>query len=218
MSTVPFPKSSELINSARMLLEPISWQTYDHLRKDLNDHSACRLTYDQGRLEIMPPLPVHEERSSLLDHFIMILSEELNLKTRPFGSTTLYRQALQRGLEPDKCYYIQHEYFARGKTEFDLNQMPPPDLVVEVDMTSSSIKKLPIYLALGVPEVWRYEGKKLSIYQLRESEYVVCETSSTFANLPLPKVIPEFIQHSATTIYIDVLRDFRRWVREQIAH
>ena len=137
----------ELPHHQSTLLSPISWQTYENLLKDLGEESKVHLTYDQEHLEIiMPPLlPPHERYSSLFHAFILVLSEELEVDICSLGSTTLRRQDLQRGLEPDKSYYIQHEAQVRDQQILDLTQLPPPDLVVEIDMTSPSLKKQPIY-------------------------------------------------------------------------
>lgn len=199
------------------LLSSISWQTYDSFLTDLSqENRQVRLIYDQGYLEIiMSPLsPPHEIYSTLIHDFIRILGDELAVDIRSLGSTTLRREDLKRGLEPDRSYYIQHESQMRDKQELDLTQLPPPDLIVEIDIASPSLKKLPIYLALGVPEIWRYDGEQLFIYQKIEQEYVTCENSLAFG-LPLHTVIPSFIQKSFSVSERIILRDFRQWVRQQ---
>ena len=204
-------------DSQSTLLSPISWQTYESLLKDLNGESRVRLIYHQGNLEIVmsPLLPLHEICSTLIHNFIIILGDELNMDICSLGSTTLHRQDLQGGLEPDKSYYIQHEALVRDKQEFDLTQLPPPDLVVEVDITSLSLKRLPIYLALGVPEVWRYYENNLAIYQLTNNNYFLREGSSTFRNLPVPTVIPQLINRRFQVGERKVLSEFRQWVKTQ---
>jgi Uma2 family endonuclease len=207
----------ELPEPQSTVLSPISWQTYENLLNDLGEGYAIRLTYDQGQLEIMPPpLPPHERYSTLFDRFINVLSEELEMDICSLGSTTLRRQDLQRGLEPDKSYYIQREDQVRDQQILDLTQLPPPDLVVEVYMTNPSLKKLPIYLALGVPELWRYDGEVFDIYQKINNDYVKCEVSLVF-NLPLHTIIPELLNKSFRMSERIVLREFRQWVREQIS-
>lgn len=206
-------------NNQSTLLSPISWQTYESLLQDLDGENRIRLIYYQGNLEIImsPLLPLHEICSTLIHNFIIILGDELNMDICSLGSTTLHRQDLQRGLEPDKSYYIQHEALVRTKQEFDLTQLPPPDLVVEVDMTSLSLKKLPIYLALGVPEIWRYYENNLSIYQLTHNDYCFREVSPTFRNLPVPTVIPQLINQRFQVGEKKVLNEFRQWVKQQIS-
>jgi len=203
---------------ATTLLSPISWQTYEHLLNDLGEGYAVRLTYDQGCLEIMPPpLPPHEIYSTLIHDFIRILGEELDIDIHSIGSTTLRRQDLQQGLEPDKAYYIQNEAQVRDKRELELTQLPPPDLVVEIDTSNSSLNKLPIYLALGVPEVWRYDGEVFYMYQKFEDEYQICERSFAFG-LSLNVIIPQLLNNSFTIGEKLTLREFRQWVKTAIEY
>ena len=142
----------------RVLLKNISWQTYRSLIKDFEQQPAMRLTYDRGLLEIRMPLDPHETYKKLLGRFVEALTEELGIETRSLGSRTCTREDLARGLEPDQCYYIQNESAVWNKEQIDLRQDPPPDLVIEIDITSSSINRLDIYADIGVPEVWRYDG------------------------------------------------------------
>lgn len=202
-----------------VLLESISWQTYESLLQDLSETPGIRLTYIKGYLEIsMAPLSLlHGESNALLHDFIKILAEELNLNIHCVDAITLRRQDLQRGLEPDKGYYIRHEALIRTIKDrhqyLDLTQLPPPDLVVEIDITSHSLNKLSAYLALGVPEVWRYDGKNLYIYQLSGEQYLTCTHSPTFAQLPLVNIIPQLMAQSYEQGQLAVLREFRRWVK-----
>lgn len=122
---------------------------------------------------------------------------------------------LQRGIEPDSGFYIQNEPLVRQKENLDLPQDPPPDLMLEIDFSSSSLNKEPIFRALGVAEVWRYAGGKLTIKQLQQGQYVQLDRSPTFADLPITE-IPQFIKQSSQIGEIEVLRKFRNWVREQL--
>ena len=136
-----------------ILLKNISWKTYESLLNELGEHGGIRLTYDRGNLEIMTPSAPHEGSKKILGRFVESVSEELNIEIRSLGSLTCRRQDLARGLEPDQCYYIENENVVWDKEQIDLNQDPPPDLVVEIDITSSSIDRLSLYASLGVPEV-----------------------------------------------------------------
>ena len=137
----------------RFLLKNISWQTYEALLKDLESQRGIRLTYDRGLLEIMTPLAPHERNSRLIGRLVEALTEELNIEICSLGSLTCKREDLARGLEPDECYYIQNKPVIRSLEQIDLNQYPPPDLAIEIDITSSSINRLALYASLGVPEV-----------------------------------------------------------------
>jgi Uma2 family endonuclease len=203
-------------SSQRVILQNISWQTFESILAEMGDHRATRLAYDQGILEIVAPSMHHEHTIRVIDQLILTLAEELNLNLKSTGSVTCKRQDLLRGVEPDSSFYIQNEPVMRQKQNLDLTQDPPPDLVIEVDYTSSSIDRMPIYLALGIPEVWRYNEPVMQIYQLRENVYVACDVSPTFANLPLTTEIPRFLEESLNIGEIAMIRSFRSWVKQQI--
>lgn len=199
----------------RVVLKNISWQTFVTMLTDMGEDRASRMTYDQGTLEIMTPLMPHEHWNCLLKMLIFVLGEELNLEIFPTGSTTLKRQDLRRGAEPDSSYYIGNEALVRNKSEIDLNNDPAPDLVVEIDLTSSSLNRFEIYAALGVGELWRYDDGVLYIYQLQAGQYIECNNSPTFAQLPLGE-IPQFLQESQRIGVMGMTRNFREWVRKNI--
>ncbi|HLO83952.1 MAG TPA: Uma2 family endonuclease [Nostocaceae cyanobacterium] len=201
--------------SQRVLLENISWQTFKAILTEIGHNRNTRLAYDQGKLEIMTPLMPHEYNNRLLEHLVFALAEELNLNLKSTGSITCKREGIIRGVEPDSSFYIQNEPLVRNKENLDLNQDPPPDLVIEVDYTSASVDRMPIYLALGVPEVWRYNQPLMEIYQLREGVYIPCHVSPTFANLPLTTEIPRFLAESLQIGEIPMIRAFRTWLRQQ---
>ena len=200
---------------AGFLLKNISWQTYESLVNELAEQPGIRLTYDRGNLEIMTPSAPHEGSKKILGRFVESVSEELNVEIRSLGSLTCRREDLARGLEPDQCYYIQNEDVVWDKEQIDLNQDPPPDLVVEIDVTSSSIDRLSLYASLGVPEVWRYNGNRLIIYQLEAQEYVERTVSPTFPFLSQVEML-RFLELRRTTKENALIRLFREWVRSQI--
>ncbi len=146
-------------------LSGISWQTYETLRSELRDR-RLRLTYNRGTLEIMAPSQEHELGKEVLGRFVEALAEETNLPIYPLGSTTLQRPELS-GAEPDKCFYIRNIGLVRGKKRLDLTVDPGPDLVIEIDITSSSPNRLQVYADLGVAEVWIYNGDSLTVKQLQ---------------------------------------------------
>src|SRR5947209_11200471 len=156
----------------RVVLYDVSWATYEHLLADHLDCSSPHFTYDRGTLEIMSPSLDHEETNRSIATLIEVLAEEWEIDLRNLGSTTFKRKDLKCGFEPDSCFYIQNVESVRGKRKIDLVTDPPPDLVIEIDITSGSIHKLPIYAALGIPEVWRYTGKRLVILALAADDYV----------------------------------------------
>jgi Uma2 family endonuclease len=134
------------------------------LVKDLGEHPGVRLTYDKGKLQIMSPLPEHEWAAALLAQFVIVLANESQQPYATLRSTTYRRQDLERGLEPDDCFYLASLPRLLGRQDLGLAHDPPPDLAIEVDITHSSVDRLSIYADLGVPEVWRYDGQQLVCY------------------------------------------------------
>ncbi|MCU0518459.1 MAG: Uma2 family endonuclease [Oscillatoria sp. Prado101] len=197
----------------RIQLTGISWQTYEALLAELSNR-RLRLTYNRGTLEIIVPSPEHELYKEIVGRFVETLAEELAIRIYPLGSTTFKRSELS-GAEPDKCFYIQNLNAVKGKKRIDLNQNPPPDLVVEIDITSSSKIRFPVYAELGVPEVWVYDGESFSINVLRDKEYVLSERSLAFPNVPVLE-ISRFLQQAGTEDYLELVRAFRSWVKSQI--
>jgi Uma2 family endonuclease len=199
----------------RTVLHNITWETFEALLRDIGENRGSRFAYDCGTLEIMTPLFEHENPKSNFGNFIIALAEELDIEVRSAGSTTLKRRIANRGIEPDNCYYIQNELAIRGQETLNLETDPPPDLSIEIDITSSSINKFKIYSALGIPELWRYDGQDLKFYQLVDGQYIEREFSIAF---PLVSVsdISRFIQQSKTRGEIALLKSFRAWVKEKI--
>jgi len=197
----------------RLALYNISWETYEKLLEAFGEHRAAHISYDGGVLEFMVPLEAHENPSDLIGAFIRILVVESGLEIKSLASTTLKRADLQKGAEPDKCYYIQNEPLVRGKT-VNLDQDPPPDLVVEVDITHTDIDKNVLYAQMGVPEFWRFNGKTLSIYQLSQGTYQEVAASPTFPWMP-KAVFYHFLEQCKTAGEAQALRELRSWVQEQ---
>ncbi len=206
MSMVPF------LAEQRVILDNISWRTYVAI---LNDAKNCRgrMTYDRGVLEIMAPSRLHEHVKGLIGRMVEVFTEELNIDIESAGSTTFKREDVDRGFEPDECYYIQHAAVVRGKDEIDMTVDPPPDLLIEVDISRSSLNKFGIYSALGVPEVWRYDGEQVRFYVLQAEGYVEVQESIVLPLLSAAQilhVLSQRLEQSETAL----IRGFRRRVRE----
>ncbi|PSB28314.1 Uma2 family endonuclease [Stenomitos frigidus] len=197
----------------RLLLRDISWQAFEDILAELGDHRASRLAYSNGTLEIRMPLPEHEKAKVIIGDLLKALLDELDMDWESFGSTTFKRQDMGYGIEPDDCFYIQNQAQMIGKKRLDLSIDPPPDLAIEVDVTSKT--QVSAYEALGVPEIWRYDDGKLQINVLRGGAYVESATSPTFPMLPLTDALIQFLDVSSTEGTRPALRAFRKWVREQ---
>jgi len=197
-----------------IVLPNVSWETYERLLEDLADCSAPRLTYDRGRLEIMSPTPEHEKLNRTINLIVEIVAAELDIHVEVLGSTTFKRMDISRGFEPDSCFYTANAERIYGKNKIDLSTDPPPDLVIEIDVTSSSIPKMPIYARMGIPEVWRYDGSSLRISKLQADEYVAIDVSLAFPILTY-RVLDDFLAKSQEwEDHPRLVKAIREWVTE----
>ena len=196
------------IGEQRVILRGLSWDGYLQILNALPQSRGSRLTYDDGILEITVPLELHEFSGRLIERFIWTLVELMGLKIKTMGSTTMNYPNLKKGAEPNNAYYIQNQPLVKGR-EVDFSQDPPPDLVIEVDITHTDIAKNQFYASLGVPEFWRFNGKVWRIYQLQEKVYVEVEVSPTFPQVPKERLYT-FLEQ-AKEDEIDAVRDLRSW-------
>jgi Uma2 family endonuclease len=196
---------------SRVLLRNIAWNVYEIILNARGEYRNPRLSYYQGLLELMAPLEEHESASNLIDKFINILTEEKDTDLKSLASTALNRPDLKAGAEPDQCYYVKNEHLVRGKT-VDLNTDPPPDLVIEVDIIHTDINKNALYKDLGISEFWRFDGKILTIYSLREGQYQEVETSPKFP-LITKEMLYEFLKNAQQYGETSAKRTFRSWLR-----
>jgi Uma2 family endonuclease len=196
----------------RVLLSGISWATFESLLAETRNHGT-RFTYDRGYLEMMSPSREHERVKTLMGRMIESLTEELGIPISSAASTTLKDQLKERGVEADESYYIANEAKVRGRDNLDLRVDPPPDLAIEVDISSSSLDQLSIYAALGVPEVWLYDTQALRVYQLQpDGSYSQQSRSPSLPFLPLEE-IERFLARRNETDETTWVRSFRAWVK-----
>jgi len=200
----------------RLLLHGISWEAYEQIGEALRDRAGLRLTFDQGRLELMTLSPEHEGYKGVFHLLIQILAEELQVVVKNLGSMTCKRNERERGLEPDECYYTKSWPLVRGKRRLDLAVDPPPDLVVEIDITHSAVDRLSIYASLKVGEVWRFDGESLQVFCLQpDGNYVECDHSPTFPGIALAD-LSRWVRQGLNEDDVTLARAFRAWVREQL--
>lgn len=215
MIATTFPKTQTIpIGEKRVTLHGLTWQGYQQILTALPQSRAARLTYDRGVLEISMPLEEHENSGRLIELFIRILVVELGMKMKTMGSTTLDREDLDRSSEPDNAYYIQNQPKVAGRT-VNLKTDPPPDLIVEVDITHTDIDKKRLYASMGVPEFWRYNGQEISIYQLVEGEYQEFDRSPTFSAIEKSELY-EFLEH-ARQDEVEAELNFRQQIRQRLS-
>lgn len=197
----------------RVLLHGIGWEQFENLLVDLGDCRAARIAYDHGTLEIMTPFPEHELFKEVFSDAVKDIADELEVDYESYGSTTWRKRIKMAGVEPDNCFYFQHKADVRGRLDLDLSQGdPPPDLVLEIDITSKSLNRFPIYARLEVLELWCYEEGELKIYHLRNGEYVQAETSLALPLIPI-RELPQLIETHRTAGRRTIRRAVREWTR-----
>jgi Uma2 family endonuclease len=195
----------------RVVLRGVSWQTYNVLVNEM-ESSGVRFTYDRGSLEMMSPSRDHERNKTLIGRMVEVFTEDLDIPMQAGGSTTWRKGDLQRGLEADECYYIQHEPQICDREVIDLSADPPPDLAIEVEIGRSILDKLAVYAALGAPEIWRYDGEALRVCLLQpDGTYA---DSARSLNLPqlLPQQAARFLGMRNQMRETQWARTFRQWV------
>ncbi len=195
----------------RLLVRNVSWSELESILSEMGDERAARIAYSAEVLEIRMPLPKHERTKAILGDAIKILLEELAIDCECFGSTTFKRQEMNYGIEPDDCFYIKNHRLMIGKDRVDLSIDPPPDLAIEVDVTSKT--QMDAYLKLGVPELWIYGDGELKIYTWQLGEYHLSTVSHTLGTLPVLSLIQNLLDSSVSTGRSPALRDFRQAVR-----
>jgi Uma2 family endonuclease len=199
-----------------LVLESIDWTTYSQLLRMFAKRPGVRLAYDRGRLEIMTPLLAHDDDGDFLGDMVKTLAMELGLPLKRGGSVTIRRRSIERGLEPDRCFWIANASRMAGRRRLDLRRDPPPDLAIEVDVSHSSLDRMAIYAILGVPEVWRLDGDSLTFHVLGpRGTYRRGARSRAFPQVAPADLLP-FLQEArlAGDETPAVLR-FRDWIRHR---
>jgi Uma2 family endonuclease len=198
----------------QLLLEDVSWQQFETILTELGEHRAARLSYSNGRLEIMVPLPEHEKAKEIIGDMVKILLEAQQVVFESLGSTTLKNDRMTQAVEPDACFYIQNSALIIGKNRLDLTVDPPPDLAIEIDLTSRT--QLDNYQILGVPELWRYAGRGLKINVLQDGHYVESNSSPTFPDIPIIELVNRYVQQSLSSGRSQAIQAFKTWVRNNL--
>ena len=200
----------------RLTLGAVDWKTYQTISNALIGRHV-RFTYDRGRLEFMTISSRHAILSRLFNRLIVVLTEELNMPVLGCGDMTCDNEAALRGLEPDECFYLENEPLVRGKEEIDLATDPPPDLAIEIELSKATRDRMNIYGSLRVPEVWRFDGSKLTVHQLTATgEYVTSDRSRFFPKIEVAGLL-SFIERRTLMDENSLLKSFREWVREKLS-
>ncbi|MCV3214409.1 Uma2 family endonuclease [Plectonema radiosum NIES-515] len=196
------------------LLKDITWQQLENILEEMGEKRAARISYSHGWLEIMVPLPEHEKDKEYIGDLVKILLEKLQIDFEALGSTTLKNERMRQAVEPDTCFYIQNQAAVIGKNRLDLNIDPPPDLAIEIDITSRT--RFDNYEILGVPELWRYTQKGLEISLLQQGKYIKSESSPNFPDIPIIELVNEYVQQCLTIGRSQAIRNFRTLIANNI--
>lgn len=199
----------------RVILHNASWGTYERLMDERGDRRVPRFAYDRGELEIMSPSTEHESAAYLLELLVALFAGETGVNVYGVGSMTFKREDLERGFEPDACFYVQNEERMRGKPRIDLGIDPPPDLVIEIDITNPSLSKFPIYAQIGVPEIWHHDGERVAIFELRGGEYAEVAESTVLPPLAGP-ALSRFVEESRSLGSVVWMRNVREWAQSNV--
>jgi len=196
-----------------IVLHGVSWKSYERLLSEL-DASHLRITFDEGSMELMSPSWEHERHKRLIGRLIETIGLIGNLPITSGGSTTLRRKDLLKGLEPDECFYIENEPRIRRIKQLNLAKVPPPDLVVEIDITHQAIDREEIYAALGVPEIWKFDGRSLVALHLQaDRSYQIQSRSRAFPWLQVSD-LQKFIH--MRTDPSTIARRFVQWLEKNM--
>jgi len=195
----------------RAVVYGLEWKDYERFLEALGDFSV-RHTYWQGTLEMMAPLKRHDRTKSLIARMIGALSLELRMPIQAIGSTTLTAEADDCGVEPDEAYYIANERAVREQEDYDPQRDPPPDLVVEIDVTSNSSKRMPTYAAMMVPEIWRHSSGAITFLGRHDAEYLPIPFSLSFPKLS-SQVINDLLKKRGQIDDTSIVLEFQDWVR-----
>jgi len=205
---------SQLPPGSALRMDNVSWDDYEELLADLGESYSVRVFYDEGRMEIMSPASMHERPKNIINVLVSVLRDELDVDIESLGSTTYKEEWKAKGAEPDDSFYIQNASAVMGKDEdLDLAHDPPPDLVVEVDRSSSSLNRFPIYAGLGVPELWRVYQRRVRIWLLEGNDYVESSHSRAFPFLTAD-AISSFLEKGITESSKKAAREFRQWIQQ----
>ena len=200
----------------QLLLKDINWQELETILSELGENRASRLSYSNGVLEIMVPLPEHEKDKEIIGDMVKILLEALNIDFEPLGSTTFKNELMNQAVEPDACFYLKNYQAVIGKNRLNLEQDPPPDLAIEIDITSRT--QLENYRLLQVPELWRYTQDGLQINLLQGGKYIESSVSPNFPHIPLVELINQYVKQSQEVGRSQAIRDFKISIKKYLPY
>lgn len=198
----------------QLLLQDISWSDFEEILEDLGDRRGSRISYSDGGLEIMVPLPEHEKHKEIISDIVKILLEQSGINFESLASTTFKNRQMNQAVEADACFYIKNYQAVIGKDRLDLSIDPPPDLAIEIDITNRTYFNN--YLLLQVRELWRYTRTGLQIYLLQNGQYVESETSPNFPGIPIVDIVERYTKQAQTEGRSKAIRVLKDWVKQNL--
>jgi Uma2 family endonuclease len=216
--TVPFaPAPPRREDEQRFVLGNLTWENYLAIGQQLADRPSLHLTYDRGTLEFLAPSPYHRRYNWWLGRFLETIAEELNQPIAPFGSMTFQREDLERAFEPDNCYWIANEAAVRAMLTWEPADDPPPDLMLEIEVSRSALNRMTIFAAFRIPEIWCYDGETLRVYLLHaDGTYQLSKRSLAFPSIPVQELV-RFLPPTGNNDYLSAVAALRAWVRSLIS-
>jgi Uma2 family endonuclease len=203
---------SQLPSGAVVRFTDVSWRQYEDLLQDADEDSRFRISFDRGVLEVMTLSTEHERFVRFFERLVAIIALRLGMDIISAGSATMRSLRRQKGLEPDACFYVQNAAVIGSRLNLDFETDPPPDIAVEVDISHDSANKLDIYAALGIRELWRFDGLRLSIYLLNSDQY---DQSPTSVALPVmtSQILTDALSQMRSQGQTAALKTFDEWLR-----
>ncbi|HXV60301.1 MAG TPA: Uma2 family endonuclease [Vicinamibacteria bacterium] len=200
-----------LPGNSTLILRDVSWDDYESLLAAVGETAGVRISYDEGTLQIMTLSPKHESYGRLLERLVDRLSVRLGVEIVSFGSSTIRRKGRRKGTEPDACFYVQSAPAIGPRIDLDFDRDPPPDIAVEIDVQHDSLGKFSLYAAMGVPEIWRYDGVALTMHRLEGDHYVLAPASIAFPVLDA-QTLTRFLGIAGEKSQHEILLAFEEWL------
>ena len=195
-----------------VILSNVAWEIYQAAIQEFWGKQNPHFYYDRGNLLIMSNSSEHEYYNRIIASLIDILAEQFQRNWISLGSSTYQREDIEKGFEPDSCFYFANEEKIRGVKRLDMSVHPAPDLIVEVDITSLSTGRQNIFAAFGVPEIWRFDGEKMQILKLEDDNYVEIKHSLSLSKVTSEK-LTEFVDKSEKLSRLEWINEVRHWAK-----
>ncbi len=209
---------SQLPEDASVTFRDVSWDEYEELLEQVGEAPGLRISYDNGSLRVMTISAEHEKYTLFINSLIAGIRLRLRMDILAFGSATMRKPKRSAGHEPDACFYVQTAPLIGNRVQLDFETDPPPDIVVEVDVHHDSRSRFRVYGALGVPEIWRYDGQAMAIYHLSEEgrgqQYVERDTSAALPMLSTT-LLTEMLERMRKDGELSALLAFDEWLQSQ---